>query len=123
MPSSLTLLQRVSTLLQGNLKQILFKELHNDNRVNLYDVGEYWVAFEKSAYQLELLSHKSADTVMLHVSDSPFPVAMHCMHHTRVKAICRTHVMSRRGMEYLQLLGRPIDEGSYSRWHREHVDN
>ena len=60
MSSSLTLLQRVSTLLQGNLKQILFKELHNDNRVNLYDVGEYWVAFEKSAYQLELLSRKSA---------------------------------------------------------------
>ena len=120
---SITTLQRVNTLLEGRLHQILRQEQHNADRVNLYDVGEYWVAFERSAYQLEQMSRKADDTVMLHLATSPFPIAMHCMHHTRVNAMCRNHVMARKSMEYLQLLTRPIDDKSYARWYQDHIDS
>lgn len=49
-PSAInTMFDKLNTLLTKDLKNILKKELHNENRVNLYGVGEYWVAFEKSA--------------------------------------------------------------------------
>jgi hypothetical protein len=45
--SNITMFDRIDNLLHTDLKEILNRELRNENRVNLYDVGEYWVAFEK----------------------------------------------------------------------------
>ena len=118
---SVTTLQRVTTLLEGRLRQILRKERDNENRVHLYGVGEYWVAFERSAYLFEQLDAKAATPVVMHLKDYPFPIVMHAAHYTRVDALCRHHVMSRRTMEYLQLLTRPMDSGSYNRWYRKQV--
>lgn len=122
MPSpATTMLQRVTDLLEGHLQQILRKERDNENRVNLYDVGEYWVAFDRSAYLFEQLDAKAASPVVVHLKDYPFPIVMHTAHYTRVDALCRRHVMSRRTMECLQLMTRPMDSGSYNRWYREQV--
>ena len=118
---SVTTLQRVTTLLEGRLRQILRKERDNENRVHLYGVGEYWVAFERSAYLFEQLDAKASTPVVMHLRDYPFPIVMHAAHYTRVDALCRHHVMSRRTMEYLQLMTRPMDSGSYNRWYRKQV--
>ena len=38
--TSMTMFDRINNLLLTDLKKILNCELHNENRVNLYDVGE-----------------------------------------------------------------------------------
>lgn len=39
-------------LLKTRLPEILSKETDNQSSIYLYHIGEYWVAFEKSAYWL-----------------------------------------------------------------------
>ena len=58
---------RIHTLLTTDLKKILGQELHNENKVNLYDVGECWVAFEKSAYMLEQMVDDDNQSLVLYV--------------------------------------------------------
>lgn len=118
---SVTTLQRVTALLEGHLQQILRKERDNEDRVHLYGVGEYWVAFERSAYLFEQLDADAAGPVVMHLRDYPFPIVMHTAHYTRVDALCRRHVLSRRTMEYLQFMTRPMDSRSYRLWYREQV--
>ena len=48
MPSGI----RLQQLIQNQYKEILAREKNNDKFIHLYDIGAYWVAFERSAYQL-----------------------------------------------------------------------
>ena len=81
-PSAInTMFDKLNTLLTKDLKNILKKELHNENRVNLYGVGEYWVAFEKSAYLLEQMTNGEDEPIVFHIKGYPFPVMMHNIHY------------------------------------------
>lgn len=112
---------KLNTLLTKDLKNILKKELHNENRVNLYGVGEYWVAFEKSAYLLEQMTQEEDEPVVLHIKGHPFPIMMHNIHYHRVDDMCRKHIMAKKGLEFLSFVTKPIDDNSYSKWYREYV--
>lgn len=114
-------LAKLQMLINKELKNILKIELSNENRVNMYGVGEYWVAFQRSAYLLEQLTHKKEDHVVLYVDDYPFPVIMQNIHYHRVDDICRKHIATKKGMEYLQFTTKPIDESSYTKWFRKHT--
>ena len=72
-PKAVTMFERINTLLETNLKKILNNELHNEDRIHLYDVGEYWVAFEKSAYLLEKINPKDEQPLVLYMKGYPFP--------------------------------------------------
>mgnify|MGYP000109940034 FL=1 len=48
MPSGIRLRQ----LIQNQYKEILTREKNNDKFIHLYDIGEYWAAFERSACRL-----------------------------------------------------------------------
>ena len=121
-PSAInTMFDKLNTLLTKDLKNILKKELHNENRVNLYGVGEYWVAFEKSAYLLEQMIQEEDEPVVLHIKGYPFPVMMHNIHYHRVDDMCRKHIMAKKGLEFLSFVTKPIDDSSYSKWYREYV--
>lgn len=97
------------------------KELHNENRVNLYGVGEYWVAFEKSAYLFKQMTHEKDEPIVLHIKGHPFPVIMHNIHYLQVDDMCRKHIMAKKGLEFLSFVTKPIDDNSYSKWYREYV--
>lgn len=114
-------LAKLQTLISKQLKNILKNELSNENRVNMYGVGEYWVAFQRSAYLLEQLTRKKEDHVVLYVDDYPFPVIMQNIHYNRVNDICRKHIATKKSMEYLQFITKPIDEPSYTKWFRKHT--
>ena len=45
MPSGI----RLQHLIQNQYKEILAREKNNDKFIHLYDIGAYWVAFERSA--------------------------------------------------------------------------
>ena len=121
-PSAInTMFDKLNTLLTKDLKNILKKELHNENRVNLYGVGEYWVAFEKSAYLLEQMTNGEDEPIVLHIKGHPFPVMMHNIHYHRVDDIRRKHIMAKKSLEFLQFVTNPIDDNSYAKWYREYV--
>lgn len=44
--------QRLMLLLKTRLPEILSKESANQSSIYLYNIGDYWVAFEKSAHLL-----------------------------------------------------------------------
>jgi hypothetical protein len=92
--------------------------LHNENKVNLYDVGECWVAFEKSAYMLEQMVDDDNQSLVLYVKNHPFPLVMRSAHYHKVKDMCRKHIMTKRNMEQLT---HPIDDNSYAQWYRRLV--
>lgn len=48
MPSGI----RLQQLIQNQHKEILAREKNNDKFIHLYDIGAYWVAFERSACRL-----------------------------------------------------------------------
>ncbi|MBQ8224224.1 MAG: hypothetical protein IJZ86_02545 [Bacteroides sp.] len=114
-------IERINTLLLTNMKNILNEEKHNNNCINLYDVGEYWVAFEKSAYQLEKLAKDEHEAMVLYIKNHPFPIVMQSIHHKRVNDMCHNHIMTKKGLEYLQLVTRPIDKVIYDKWYKEHM--
>lgn len=120
-PKAVTMFERVNTLLETNLKKILNNELHNEDRIHLYDVGEYWVAFEKSAYLLEKINPKDEQPIILHMKGYPFPIVMHSVYYTNVNDMCRKNPMSQRGLEYLQIMTKSIDNKQYTKWYRELV--
>ncbi len=114
---------KLNILLTKDLKNILKKELHNENRINLYGVGEYWVAFEKSAYLLEQMTHGEDVPIVLHVKGHPFPVMMHNIHYHRVDEMCRNNIMAKKSLRFLQFITKPIDDNSYIKWYRDYAIN
>lgn len=121
-PSAINnMLDKLNIFLMKDLKSVLKKELHNENRVNLYGIGEYWVAFEKSAYLLKQMIQKEDAPVVLHLKEHPFPVIMYNIHYHRVDDMCRKHIMAKKSVEFLQFVTHPIDDDSYAKWYREYA--
>lgn len=116
LPPNLT---KLNTLLTKDLNKILQQEQDNENRVNMYGVGEYWVAFQRSAYLLECITHKKEDRIVLHLDNYPFPVVMHNIHYNKVNDMCRSHIATKKTLEFLQLTTTPINEQSYIKWFRK----
>ena len=111
----------ISLLLARDSKVIMKRENTNENRVHLYGVGEYWAAFNKSAFLLEKLTNEECEAIIVRLKNHPFPVLMSCVHYEKVKELCRQHIMAKKTFEYLQLLTHPIDSQSYAQWYREYL--
>jgi len=61
---------RLVTLLNEHLNEIMDRERTNRTSIHLYCTGPYWVAFERSAYQLCLtFPDSAAASVRLPVPD------------------------------------------------------
>lgn len=116
-----TMFERINSLFQAELKNILKQEQNNENRVNLYSVGEYWAAFEKSAYLLEQMIPDSNRPLVLYLKDYPFPVVMHNVHYEKLNSIRRNHIVAKTDMDYLQFVTHPIDGNLYKSWYKVHV--
>lgn len=121
MSESMNTLDYVSILLQKSSQTIMKRESDNENRIHLYGVGQYWAAFDKSAYLLEKMTNEECDTTVLHFKNYPFPILMYCVHYDKVKDLCRRHTMTKQDSEYLQLLTHPIDSHSYNKWYRAYA--
>lgn len=61
--------QRIIELVTTRLKEITDKEMLNETRIHLYSTGTYWVAFERSAFQLQKL-YPSCGTMLFNMEKS-----------------------------------------------------
>ena len=64
---------RLVALLNDHLREIMGRERANHTSMHLYCTGPYWVAFERSAYQLRRAFPDSEVTPM-RLLGYPFPV-------------------------------------------------
>lgn len=118
---SLNTLDYVQMLLEKSSKSIITRESTNENRVHLYGAGQYWAAFDKSAFLLEKMTDEESYASVIRLKNYPLPLLMHCVHYEKVKGLCRKHVMAKKSLEYLQLLTHPIDSQSYNEWYRRYT--
>ena len=58
---------RLVRLLNEHLNDIMNRERANQNSIHLYCTGPYWVAFERSAYQLRHVFPDSEITPMRYI--------------------------------------------------------
>lgn len=114
--------ERINTLLETDLKKILRQEMQNEDRIILYDVGEYFVAFEKSAYLLEQWVPREEKPMLLYMKHHPFPIVMHSSKSSRVEELCRRRSPVRRSGGCLQFLTSPLENASYVEWYRQLVE-
>ena len=66
---------RLVALLNEHLNEIMERERMNHTSIHLYCTGPYWVAFERSAYQLHR-AFPDSETTPLRLFAYPFPIVM-----------------------------------------------
>ena len=65
---------RLVALLNDHLREIMGRERANHTSMHLYCTGPYWVAFERSAYQLRR-AFPDSETTPMRLFGYPFPIA------------------------------------------------
>ena len=107
-----------------NIKSIYKKELANEYFIYLYEVGEYWIAFEKSAYILSLqLREQKYKVSAIRMDCLPFPILFSSvddftMQKLRSKNVC----ISRNHCSYIKVkTTSSANVEEYNRWYRSNM--
>ena len=117
MPSGI----RLQQLIQNQYKEILAREKNNDKFIHLYDIGAYWVAFERSAYQL-CLTFPDSEITPLRLFAYPFPIVMVSVTDRSLRSYTRKHILRRDGSDYKLLTVPGFPLADYREWHAGEVE-
>ena len=104
-----------------NIKTIYKKELTNESFIYLYEVGEYWIAFEKSAYLLSLqLQEQKSEVSVIKMDILPFPILFSSINDlTKQKLRSKSLFISQNHYSYIKVTTySPISIDDYNRWYR-----
>ena len=112
MPSGI----RLQQLIQNQHKEILAREKNNDKFIHLYDIGAYWVAFERSAYQLHR-AFPDSETMPLRLFAYPFPIVMVSVTDRSLRLYARKHILRRDETDYKLLTVPGLPMADYHVWH------
>lgn len=113
---------RLMRLVDTRLADIVRREHNNRNRIHLYGTGEYWAAFEQSAYLLCRINPKNEIAVVTHPA-YPFPVVMANIPDRELKDYSRRHIFKCDGIDYKELVASEIPTKQYQIWHQQEVQN
>lgn len=103
-------------LIETCLLDILRKEQGNKKYIRLYGTGEYWHAFEESAFQLERIFRKG-EIALLNHKDYPFPVVMVNIPDSELRPYIRQHILVCDKLDYKKLLVSELSTAEYHSWH------
>ena len=117
MPSGI----RLQQLIQNQYKEILAREKNNDKFIHLYDIGAYWVAFERSAYQL-CLTFPDSEITPLRLFAYPFPIVMVSVTDRSLRSYARKHILRRDESDYKLLTVPGFSLADYLEWHAGEVE-
>lgn len=112
---------RLMTFLSTHQEKILAREKENERFIHLYGLGNYWVAFERSAYQLYRLFPQSETSIIRFVT-YPFPVVMAAVTDIELRAYSRRHILRNAEPDYRVLATSAISFDRYREWHRTEVE-
>ena len=111
---------RLMRLMDTRLSDIVRKEHGNGKSIHLYGTGEYWVAFEQSAYLLCQSFSKNPISVVTHPV-YPFPVVMASVSDEELQAYAKRHIFKCNEADYKELTVSEISARQYQVWHRKEV--
>ena len=95
---------RLVRLLNEHLNDIMNRERANQNSIHLYCTGPYWVAFERSAYQLRHVFPDSEITT-----------------DRSLRSYARKHILRRDDIDYKLLTASQLSHEDYQAWHAGEV--
>lgn len=107
-------------LIETHLFDIIHTEDTTGRHIRLYGVGDYWHAFEESAYQLSQLFGTCDITVLRH-KIYPFTVVMASISDDTLQAYGTNHVFRKKAPGYRELDGMGISMKQYKEWHKKEV--
>ena len=98
------------------IETCLFDIIHTEDTtgrfIRLYGAGDYWHAFEESAYQLSQLFVTHDVTVLRH-KVYPFPVLMVSISDDELQAYGKNHIFRKKVSGYRELVGIGISMKRY----------
>lgn len=107
-------------LVETRMFDILRKEQGNRKYIRLYGTGEYWHAFEESAFQLSRIFTEYETTLFSH-KDHPFPVVMASIPDNELRSYIRQHIPVCDRFDYKKLLAVEFSVAEYRTWHEHAV--
>lgn len=107
---------RLMTLVQNHHAEILGREKGNNKFIHLYNTGGYWVAFERSACQLNRL-FPECGIFLFKVDGRPEYVVMASVPCEKADAYFRMHNLHCNEPDYKAVTVLPISIGFYDKWH------
>lgn len=107
---------RLQMLIQNYHTKILKREKDNDKFIYLYNIGTYWVAFERSACLLNGIFPKGEVSLFM-VSGYLDYVVMVSVSNAEIALGFRKHIILRDEVDYKMVNVAPLSIGDYQRWH------
>lgn len=112
---------RLVALLNEHLNEIMERERMNHTSIHLYCTGPYWVAFERSAYQLHR-AFPDSETTPLRLFAYPFPIVMVSVTDRSLRSYTRKHILRRDESDYKLLTVPGFSLVDYREWHAGEVE-
>ena len=112
---------RLMNLLRERLTEIMDRERANQNSMHLYCTGPYWVAFERSAYQL-YRAFPDSEITPLRLYAYPFPLVMVSVTDRSLRSYTRKHILRGDESDYKLLTVPGFPLADYREWHAGEVE-
>ena len=112
---------RLMSLLREHLDEIMGRERTNLTSIHLYCTGLYWVAFERSAYQL-YRAFPDSEIMPMRLYAYPFPIVMVSVTDRSLRSYARKHILRRDETDYVVLTVPESSLTDYRRWHAGEVE-
>ena len=112
---------RLMSLLREHLDEIMGRERTNLTSIHLYCTGLYWVAFERSAYQL-YRAFPDSEIMPMRLYAYPFPIVMGSVTDRLLRSYARKHILKRDESDYKLLTVPELPMADYRTWHAGEVE-
>ena len=112
---------RLMSLLREHLDEIMGRERTNLTSIHLYCTGPYWVAFERSAYQL-YRAFPDSEIMPMRLYAYPFPIVMVSVTDRSLRSYARKHILRRDESDYKLLTVPGFSLADYREWHVGEVE-
>lgn len=117
LPPGVILMRNLDSLLTAEQSNILRRERDNSHQIHLYNVGQYWVTFDKSAYQVEHMTNLKDVPDVVKLKNNPFPIVMHIIDKNLFHSLCKSKSPVVQDKKYIQIEGISIDSKEYNKWY------
>lgn len=122
LPPGVILMRNLDSLLTAEQSNILRRERDNSHQIHLYNVGQYWATFDKSAYQVEHMANLKDVPDVVKLKNNPFPIVMHIIDKNLFHSLCKSKSPVVPDKKYIQIEGIFIDSKEYNKWYLKMSD-
>ena len=117
LPPGVILMRNLDSLLTAEQSNIIRRERDDSHHIHLYNVGQYWATFDKSAYQVEHMANLKDIPDVVKLKNNPFPIAMHIIDKDLFHSLCKSKSPIVQNKKYIQIDGINIDSMEYNHWY------